>query len=94
VLLERAEIQVKAGTEDEFAAVMDGRGLPLLIAVPGVRSAKIGRGVENPSKFLFLVEWETLDAHAAFNESAVHPEFLQLFAPYAENGVMEHFRFA
>jgi heme-degrading monooxygenase HmoA len=93
MLLERAEIQVKAGTENDFAAVMAQRGLPLLTAVPGVRSARIGRGVENPSKFLFLVEWETLDAHAAFNTSAVHPEFLSLFAPYAETGLMEHFQF-
>lgn len=94
MLLERAEIEVKTGAEDEFASVMNLRGLPLLTAVPGVRSAKIGRGVENPRKYLFLVEWESLDAHAAFNESAVHPEFLQLFAPHTETGVMEHFQFA
>lgn len=92
MLLERSEIQVKAGLEDEFASVMEERGLPLLTAVPGVKRAKIGRGVENPSKFIFLVEWETLDAHEAFNKSAVHPEFLQLFAPYAEAGAMEHFQ--
>jgi heme-degrading monooxygenase HmoA len=94
MLLERSEIQVRAGTEAAFAEVMAQRGLPLLTAVPGVRWAKIGRGVENPAKFIFLVEWDALESHAAFNQSAVHPEFLQLFAPYAETGAMEHFQMA
>lgn len=92
MLLERSEIQVKAGSEEEFLAVMKDRGLPLLTAVPGVKWAKIGRGVENPSKFIFLVEWDSLDAHTAFSKNAAHPEFRQLFAPYAEAGSMEHFR--
>lgn len=92
MLLERAEIQVKVGREEEFAGVMLERGLPLLTAVPGVKSAKIGRGVENPDKFMFLVEWDSLEAHAAFNKSIVHPEFLALFAPYAQGGAMEHFQ--
>lgn len=92
MLLERSEIQVKPGVEEEFAQVMQARGLPLLTAVPGVKWAKIGRGVESPSKFIFLVEWDSLEAHTAFNQSAVHPEFLALFAPYAQAGVMEHFQ--
>jgi heme-degrading monooxygenase HmoA len=83
---------VKPGLEEEFAQLMLDRGLPLLTAVPGVKSAKIGGGVENPSKFIFLVEWDSLESHTAFNQSAVHPEFLALFAPYAQAGVMEHFR--
>lgn len=91
MLLERSEILVKSGLEQEFAQVMADQGLPLLTAVPGVKWAKIGRGVENPGKFIFLVEWGSLDDHAAFNKSAVHPEFLKLFGPYAEGGVMEHF---
>lgn len=92
MLLERSEIQVKSGREEEFAQVMAERGLPLLTAVPGVKWAKIGRGVENPGKFIFLVEWDALDSHKAFNQSAVHPDFLALFGPYAEGGAMEHFQ--
>lgn len=92
MLLERSEISIKAGLEDDFERVMVERGLPLLLGFPGVIRAKIGRGVENPAKFLFLVEWDALDSHAAFNKSPVHPEFLQLFGPYAEGGSMEHFQ--
>ena len=92
MLLERSEIQVKAGLEEAFDGVMAEQGLPLLTAVPGVKWAKIGRGVENPTKFIFLVEWDSLASHKAFNESPAHPEFLKLFGPYAEGGVMEHFQ--
>ena len=92
MLLERSEIEVAPGLEQEFAEVMTARGLPLLTAVPGVKWAKFGRGVENPGKFVFLVEWDAMESHAAFNKSAVHPEFLALFAPFARSGVMEHFQ--
>ena len=92
MLLERSEISIKAGLEEEFENVMKERGLPLLASVPGVLQAKIGRGVESPTKFLFLVEWDALESHAAFNKSPVHPEFLKLFAPYAVGGAMEHFQ--
>ena len=92
MLLERSEIQVTPGLEEEFARVMLDRGLPLLSSVPGVKWAKMGRGIESPTKFIFLVEWDALDSHTAFNQSAVHPEFLALFAPYARGGAMEHFQ--
>jgi heme-degrading monooxygenase HmoA len=62
----------------------------MLTATPGVKWAKIGRGVENPGKFIFLVEWDALESHAAFNKSLAHPVFLTLFAPYAQGGAMEH----
>lgn len=92
MLLERTEMSIKAGLEDEFESVMRERGLPMLIATPGVISAQLGRGVESPTKFLFLVQWDNLDSHAAFNRDPQHPEFLKLFGPYAEGGAMEHFQ--
>jgi heme-degrading monooxygenase HmoA len=92
MLLERAEIDIRAGAEGAFLAAMDESGLPLLRAVPGVISARLGRGVENPSRFLFLVEWDRLESHDAFNADPVHDDFLALFAPHAVNGAMEHFQ--
>jgi heme-degrading monooxygenase HmoA len=91
MLVERSELLIKAGVEDDFAAVMNDRGLPILKGVPGVVSVQMGRGVENPSKFILLVEWETMDAHTAFKSNPVYPEFGQLFGPYAQGGTMEHF---
>ena len=91
MLLERAELQIKIGSEEEFFQVMRDRGLPLLKSVAGVQSAMIGRGVENPNKLMFLVQWSTLEAHKTFNQSVVSPEFRGLFTPFAEGGSMEHF---
>ncbi len=92
MLLERAELEIRPGAEEAFFQLMLERGLPLLKAVPGVKWAKLGRGVESPGKFMFLVEWESLDAHKAFNQSEVSPEFRSLFTPYSLTGKMEHFQ--
>ncbi len=91
MLLERAELLIKPGVEDEFAATMQERALPLLRADPGVVAVQFGRGVENPSKFMLLVEWTSLEAHAAFKSSATYMPFVQTFGPYSEGGAMEHF---
>ena len=91
MLLERSEIQIRSGAEEDFTKSMAEQGLPLLTGIPGVKSAAFGRGVENPAKFIFLVEWDSLDSHTAFRTHPSYPEFMQLFAPHAEGGVMEHF---
>lgn len=91
MLTERAELQIKPGSEDDFAAAMRERGIPLLKAVPGVKSARFGRGVENPDKFILLVEWESMDAHRAFQNAAANGELRQLIGPHARGAAMEHF---
>ncbi len=92
MLLERSEISVKEGTQGEFLSIMADKGLPILAGFPGVLKAELGQGVENPTKFLFLVEWQSLEDHTAFNQHEIHKEFLMLFAPFAQGGAMEHFR--
>lgn len=92
MLLERAEIQVKQGLETAFDAAMRERGLALLRSAAGVKSVSFGRGVENPHKFMLLVEWESMDAHAAFRKASVYPAFSELFPPYSIGGAMEHFQ--
>lgn len=93
MLLERAEILIKEGLEDGFSTAMKDTGLQMLTSVAGVISAKIGRGVENPGKFMFLVEWQSMDAHAAFNKAPVCAEFRALIGRFSKGGSMEHFRF-
>ena len=91
MLLERAEIMITEGTEKAFAAAMHERGLAMLKAVPGVRSVQFGRGVENPSKFMLLVEWDSLDSHTAFAKSTIYSPFAKIFVPFSKGGSMEHF---
>lgn len=94
MLLERSELQVRAGMADGFTAAMNERGLALLAGVDGVKSVKLGRGVENPDKFMLLVEWDSMDAHAAYSENTISTTFRQLLGPFVTGGAMEHFNMA
>jgi heme-degrading monooxygenase HmoA len=91
MLLERAEILINEGREQAFSTTMKDRGTQLLASVPGVISVSFGQGVENPGKFMLLVEWESLDAHKAYNKSPVCGEVRALIGGFSKGGSMEHF---
>ena len=91
MLVERSDLLVKEGMEEEFATTMRERGNPLLASFPGVLSVSIGRGVENPDKFMLLVEWDSMDAHDAFRNHPNYGPFREILAPYVKGGAMEHF---
>ena len=91
MLLERSELLVREGQAEGFAAAMNDRGLAMLAGVDGVKTVGFGRGLENPDKFILLVEWDSMDAHVAFTKSAIYTPFRELFAPFTKGGAMEHF---
>lgn len=91
MLVERSELLIKEGSENEFAAAMKERGIKLLTVVPGVKSVNLGRGVENPNKFMLLVEWESMDAHKAYNKMQSCLDLRELIRPFSKGGAMEHF---
>jgi heme-degrading monooxygenase HmoA len=91
MLVERAELLIKEGSEEEFAKRMDDTGLDLLSGLDGVKAVSFGRGVENPGKFLLLIEWQSMDAHIAFKKDPRYAQFRALLAPFAVGGSMEHF---
>jgi len=93
MLLERAELTIREGMEEKFAAAMRDQGIPLLQGVPGVNSVKMGRGVENPGKFMLLVHWDALDAHTAFGASPAAKALRAIISPFSTGGAMEHFAF-
>jgi heme-degrading monooxygenase HmoA len=91
MLLERAELLAREGVEAAMLEMMTDRGVPLLAAVPGVRSVTLGRGVENSDKLMLLVGWEHLAAHEAFSQSPESAAFRALITPLSRGGAMEHF---
>jgi quinol monooxygenase YgiN len=91
MLFERTELQIKEGQEEAFRAAMKDRGVALLASVPGVVSVSVGRGVENPGKFMLLVAWENMQAHVAYNKTPACQEVRQLIRPFSNGGAMEHF---
>jgi heme-degrading monooxygenase HmoA len=92
MLLERSELLVREGEEESFSAAMREQGIGLLTSVPGVLSVSLGRGVENPGKFMLLVEWQNMDAHGAYNKTAVCGQIRALIGRFAKGGSMEHFQ--
>ena len=62
MVLEVALIDILPGTEDGFAASYR-LGHPILAGTPGCRSVRMTRGIESPSRFVLLVEWDSVEAH-------------------------------
>jgi heme-degrading monooxygenase HmoA len=62
MVLEVAVIEVVPGAEHDFTDAYRGiRGV--LTSTPGCRSARMTRGIESPSRFVLLVEWDSIEAH-------------------------------
>jgi heme-degrading monooxygenase HmoA len=62
MVLEVALIDVQPGQEDAFAAAYR-LGHPVLAGTPGCRSVRMTRGIESASRFVLLVEWDSVEAH-------------------------------
>lgn len=92
MVLEVALIDVVAGQEDAFAKAY-AQGRPLLAGTPGCRSVRMTRGVESPSRFVLLVEWDSVAAHEEnFRASDRFPAWRSLIGPYfAAPPVVAHF---
>jgi heme-degrading monooxygenase HmoA len=82
MVLEIAEFVIKSGREEDFTAAYK-QALPLAAATPGFRNARLVRGVESPSTFVLLVEWDTLEAHTqGFRESDRYSQWRALIGPF------------
>jgi quinol monooxygenase YgiN len=91
MLLEIAEIEVKPGKEDDFAAAMRDGGLANLAACEGAVEVGFGRGVESPGKFIFHVVWTSIEAHMAARELDSFGKFRAAFGDLTSGGSMNHF---
>jgi heme-degrading monooxygenase HmoA len=92
MFVERAEIPVAAGKEADFAAALANGGLALLAGAKNCSSARLGRGVENPGKFILLLEWDSVESHVAFTKTPEFDQFKALAGPFFAGAPnMEHF---
>jgi len=93
MVIEVALIEVVPGQEDDFAAAY-AKARQLVITTPGCRSVRMSRGIESPSRFVLLVEWDSVEAHIKnFRESERFPQWRALIGPhFAAPPVVEHFR--
>jgi heme-degrading monooxygenase HmoA len=82
MVLEVADIAVRPGSEDEFVTAY--RGVRHVVAeTPGCRSVRMTRGVESPSRFVLLVEWDSVAAHEEnFRGSDRFPTWRAALGPF------------
>jgi heme-degrading monooxygenase HmoA len=62
VVLEIAMLEITPGAEDAFEQAY-GQVKHEIAESPGCRSMRMTRGVESPSRFVLMVEWESVEAH-------------------------------
>ncbi len=82
MVLEIADITVRPGTEDEFVGAVR-EGLKFVSDTPGFGRARLTRGIESPSRFVLLIEWDSLEAHTVgFRESENFGRWRGLVGPF------------
>lgn len=92
MVLERAELVIHEGREEEFERAMV-RGRTVLSEAAGCHSVRVARGVERPSRYVLLLEWNSVEDHVAFTKTEAFAEFRALAGPFfSEKPAMEHFR--
>ena len=91
MVLEVAQIAVTPGNEAAFTAAYR-EAVAQIAASAGFGSARMLRGVESPSRFVLLVEWESVEAHEDFRASERFTAWRALIGPYfAAPPEVEHF---
>jgi heme-degrading monooxygenase HmoA len=92
MVIEHALMQIVPGEEAAFEAVLP-RALEVITSAEGCQSARVCAGVESPSCYLLLVEWDSVEAHVeGFRGSELFATWREIVSPFwAELPVVEHF---
>jgi len=69
MVLEVALIDVQPGHEADFITAF-GQVRHAVADSPGCQSLRMTHGIETPTRFVLLVEWDSIDAHEAFRASS------------------------
>lgn len=68
MVLEVALIDVQPGNESAFEAGFH-KVRSAVAEAPGCRSVRMTHGIETPTRFVLLVEWDSVEAHQSFRDS-------------------------
>ncbi len=92
MVLEVALIDVKDGSAAEFeAAYRQARAV--LADTAGALSVRMTHGIERPTRFVLLVEWESVEAHDTnFRQTDRFTQWRSLIGPYFDGPpLVEHY---
>jgi heme-degrading monooxygenase HmoA len=78
VILEVATLDVKLGQAEAFEAAFL-QAQKIISSMPGYVSHQLQKCIENPGRYLLLVNWQTLEDHTVgFRESEQYQEWRKL----------------
>lgn len=78
MILEVAVLDVRTGSEAAYEAAFQ-QASSIISAMPGYVSHQLQRCIEKPSRYILLVNWESLEAHTVgFRGSPEYPRWKQL----------------
>lgn len=91
MVTEIADFRVLADRQEEFADAVR-EGLRYVSDTPGFRSARLTRSVETPTRFVLLIEWDSVEAHTVgFRESENFPRWRAVVGPFFDGApTVEH----
>ncbi|WP_072803558.1 antibiotic biosynthesis monooxygenase family protein [Rhodococcoides yunnanense] len=92
MIVEHALLHVTPARADEFESAF-ARARTIIASMPGFLSVTLSRGIERPSVYLLLVEWESLEDHTeGFRRSEEYQEWKQLLHHFYDPfPVVEHY---
>ena len=92
MILEHACLDVVPSREAAFEAAF-GRAKTIIASMPGFRSLRLERCIEQPSRYLLLVEWDRLEDHTeGFRGSSEYEEWRALLHHFYDPfPTVEHF---
>jgi heme-degrading monooxygenase HmoA len=92
MVLECALIKIEPLKENEFEVAL-ARAREVLARSEGFRSLNVSRGIEEPSTYMLLIEWESLEDHTEhFRGGELFKEWRALIGPYfAEPPDVKHY---
>ena len=92
MILEVATLDVKPNQEEAFEIAFAKAQL-IISSISGYVSHQLQKCVENPSRYILLVNWETLEDHTVgFMESAEYQEWRRLLHHFYDPfPTVEHF---
>ncbi len=92
MVLEVALIDVQDGTAEQFASAYR-IAREIVLSTPGVRSVRMTHGIERPTRFVLLVEWDSVEAHEVnFRQTDRFGRWRALIGPYfAAPPLVEHY---
>ena len=91
MIIEHAWLPVTPGREEQFAASICA-ALSIIEAAPGCHGADVRRQIENPSTFLLVVRWNSVEDHMNFRASESFETWRSNTHPFYESpATVTHF---